>query len=103
MYWNSNDPEILREYIEADKIKQQRRCDDAWLYGIHVKQAIESSICNAFLGKGQKPMEYPEKPIDVLKEKRDAEKAEEKARQDAEHERLRLVMLLDRVKEERAR
>lgn len=99
MYWNSNDPEILREYIEADKIKQQRKCDDAWLYGIHVKQAIESSICNAFLSKGQKPMEYPEKPIDVLKEKRDAEKA----RQEAEHERLRLVMLLDRVKEERAR
>ena len=48
-------------------------------------------------------MEYPEKPIDLLKEKQSAEEAEEKARQEAEHERLRLVMLLDRVKEDRAR
>lgn len=48
-------------------------------------------------------MEYPKKPFDLLKEKQDTEEAEEKARQEAEHERLRLVMLLDRVKEERAR
>lgn len=103
LYWGSNDPEILREYIEADKIKQQRQCDNAWLFGGYVKQAIESSIGNAFLGKGQKPVVYPEKPIDLLKEKQSAEQAEELKRKEAENERLRLVMLLDRVREERRR
>lgn len=83
LYWNSNDPEILREYIEADKLRQERMNNEAWLHGAYVAHAISATIGNAFLKKGAKPAEYPQQPIEIIKrEKTEAEK-EKQEEQDA--------------------
>lgn len=98
MYWHSNDPEILREYVEADKLRQKRKDVEAWMQGVYIKKAIESSIGNAFIQKGAQPIEYPEHPLSYEEQ----EKTEQQKQDEAEQERLRLVALLDSVRLSRA-
>lgn len=98
LYWHSNDPEILREYVEADKLRQKRKDIEAWMQGAYIKKAIESSIGNAFLEKGAQPIEYPEHPLSY----EPPEKTEKEKQDEAERERLRLVAYLDGVRVSRA-
>ena len=93
LYWHSNDPEVLRGFVEADKLRQKRKDIEAWMQGAYIKKAIESSIGNAFLKQGVQPIEYPEHPLSY----EEPEKTEQQKQDEAERERLRLVALLDSV------
>ena len=61
-YWYG-DVHMARAFYEADRIRQKRMNDEAWLYGAYVCRAIESTICNAFRKKGSQPVSYPKEPI----------------------------------------
>ena len=60
-YWYA-DPLMVRAFYKADKLRRERIDLEAWLHGVYVREAIASSIGNAFLAKGKKPVEYPESP-----------------------------------------
>lgn len=83
LYWGSNDPEILREYIEADKNRQERDNNNAWLYGAYFAKSIEATIGNAFRTKGSQPAKYPAEPIQIIKRDAEQEKSEKQEEQEA--------------------
>ena len=74
-YWHG-DPLMVGAFYKAEKLRQERMDAEAWLQGAYFKQAIESSIGNAFLAKGQTPAKYPERPY-LAEEKEKAKQTEE--------------------------
>lgn len=69
-YWNSNDPQILREYIEADRLRQERQNAEAWLQGMYFFTALSTALANFGAQKGTQPKQYPEKPFEISKPKK---------------------------------
>lgn len=66
---------MVRAFLEADKQRQVRKNQDAWLQGAYFLKALDAVVGNAFRKKGDKPAEYPQEPIELkLDEKRTAEK-----------------------------
>ena len=61
-YWYG-DVHMARAFYKADKIRQKRMNDEAWLYGAYVAKALEATICNAFRKSGTPPLTYPKEPI----------------------------------------
>ena len=66
-YW-FEDPWIAKTFREADKLRQARINEEAWLNGVYVAMAISGTIGNAFRETGAPKMEYPQEPY-PLKEK----------------------------------
>lgn len=88
-YWHG-DVSLTRTFIEADKIRQRRKNEDAWLQGMYIYDALArvSPIFRAFAPRGTKASPYPTKPYDLDgKEKTKADKA-----QAEENERLKAVL-----------
>lgn len=54
-------------------MEQKRDYDNfiAYLNGIYVREALVSTVGNMFLGKGKKPYEYPDKPIELSGKERE--------------------------------
>lgn len=63
-YWYG-DPLMVRAFYKADQLRQKRINDEAWLYGAYVYRAIEATVGNMNRKKGAKPIEYPQKPIEL--------------------------------------
>ncbi len=66
---------MVRAFLEADKQRQIRKNQDAWLQGAYFLKALDAIVGNAFRQKGQTPAEYPKEPIEL---NLDIEKAGEK-------------------------
>lgn len=83
-YWYG-DPLMVRAFYKAEQLRQQRVNDEAWLKGAYVYRAMQAalSVSEFFRGKGQRPDEYPKKPIalnaaeetEVDKEQREEQEA----------------------------
>lgn len=67
VFWHLT-PKTIQVYFEADKIRQQRFDEFAWLVGFYVKQAVSSTPLTAVavlaekLNANKLP-KYPEKPV----------------------------------------
>ena len=90
-YWYG-DPLMVRVFWKANKLRQKREDEMAWLHGLYMQRALLSTV-----GKDQ-PFMYPEIPI---MEEQEKERAEERRAKEAERERIRLVAYLNRVMETR--
>lgn len=68
-YWYG-DVCMARAYAEADKERQRRLDEEAWLKGAYVYRAVSAalSVSEFFRGKGQKPLQYPKEPLTYKKE-----------------------------------
>lgn len=67
-------PHIIKLYAEAHE-KQMEELDAMYYrLGIYGCESIASTIGNAFVGKGHKPHEYPEKPFGFPKPLTEKEK-----------------------------
>ena len=75
LYWYG-DVWLVGAYREADRIRQERTNETAWLNGVYIGAAINSTIGNAFREKGKSKAEYPEKPIPLRKNERGPEDEE---------------------------
>lgn len=84
-YWHG-DTRLVRFYREADRLRQKREDQAAWLHGLYVARAIDSTICNAF--REEEREEYPDMPLTF-------ETAEDRAAREAEKEKARLVAFLN--------
>ena len=64
-YWYG-DPLMVRAFYKAEKLRQQRINDEAWLHGAYVLRALDATVGNMMRNKGAKPAEYPRKPIELF-------------------------------------
>lgn len=81
-YWY-DDPLMVRAFYKADKLRRERMDEEAWLHGVYICAAIDSTIGNAFRKNGD-PAEYPKEPITITeKRKNDEAHAREKQEKEA--------------------
>lgn len=80
-YWYG-DPLMVRAFYKAHKLRQQLVNEEAWLNGVYVYRALDSTVGNMFRKKGAKPSEYPQKPIEINAEEETEE--EKKDREEKE-------------------
>jgi len=63
-----DDPWLVKAYREADKLKQKRFNDEAWLQGMYVYDAVSIVHYNFNKKKGAKAINYPKQPYDFFAE-----------------------------------
>lgn len=58
-------PHIVNLHLKGHKEKIILRDDEMWRFGIYIREALKSTVCNGFVwkGKGQQPDEYPKEPF----------------------------------------
>lgn len=93
-YWYG-DPFLVKAYLTADRIRQERENASAWWQGAYIYNALTAalSVSEFFRGKGQKPQRYPAQPYDI-RPKTDVDKQVAEAKK-AENERLRVIAYFD--------
>ena len=96
-YWYG-DPLLVRDYLQAEVYRRKRENYNMWLGGLYMREAIMSSIGNAFLGKGTPPYEYMEKPIPMDEEEIEAKRAEDEARE-VEQAEMYMRLLVEQGKD----
>lgn len=81
-YWYG-DPLMVRAFYKADKLRQERIDEEAWLNGLYITNALEATVGNAFRKKGQTPFEYPKEPF-LLTEKKEKQKEQDEREKEKE-------------------
>ena len=89
-YWRG-DPLLVRDYLHAEEYRRDRENYNMWFAGIYMREAIMSSIGNAFVDKGHPPYEYLDKPIPI---KPDEVEAAKEAQEEKEIEAAEMYMKL---------
>lgn len=66
LYWRE-EPQIVKAYRKAYKLKQERIEYELWKQGMYYYEALldASPILHAFAKKGTKPRPYPSKPYGI--------------------------------------
>lgn len=76
-----DDPNLFSSYrtFYINKHKKQSEIDNnnAWLFGLYTHNALNVSLSNMFVGKGEQPNTYIDKPIDFSNEKTKYEREKE--------------------------
>lgn len=88
-YWYG-DVRMTLAFIEADKLRQKRHNEEAWLQGMYFYDALAkvSPILRAFAKNGTKAQPYPKQPYGVeTKQKSPAEREKSE-----ENERLKALL-----------
>ena len=64
LFWHLN-PAKLKYFFLAQKKRRQAEDERDYLLGLYVREALRSTVCNAFLWKrkGAAPDQYPAKPF----------------------------------------
>ena len=76
-YWYG-DPWMVRDYLKADEFRREKANYDAWLHGLYVASAIDSTVGNAFRKEHSQPSEYPDKPFPLFESEEEEEEREQK-------------------------
>lgn len=86
LFWEM-DCELVKDYREAFKIRQQQQNYAAWLQGLYVYEAIcdVSPILQAFAKRGTKPRAYSEKPYELTPARPDKNDMERKMKRGVAH------------------
>lgn len=87
LYWDG-DPDAVKPFREADKIRQKRANTEAWIQGMYVYDAVARVaplFRTNFSRKSIRPKAepYPEEPYDIFGEKK-REEERRRAQEDAE-------------------
>ena len=90
-YWHG-DPWLIRQYYEAEKLRQKRLDAQAWLQGAYIYDALAriAPLLQAFPAKGAKVQEYPPKSYSVTRD-------EEQRAMDEEQEALRARIYMENM------
>ena len=95
-YWYG-DVRMVEAFREADRFRQRRENENAWLLGIYVKNAIDSSIGNAFREKGSQPIKYPAEPYGT-KEFEEKQSKKRQQQREANEEAFALAYMTNMVR-----
>lgn len=85
-YW-FGDVWMVRAFHKAEKMRQMQMDNAAWLTGLYVKAALESTVCNMFSGKSAEKAKYPELPL-MYEQQQKEQKSKELEEQEAAKARL---------------
>lgn len=87
-YWN-DDPGLVRFYVKAHELRNDRKNQEMWLQGLYVYAAIMdvSPILHAFAKRGTKAEPYMSEPLPVTANAIKRQREEEKAKTHMESER----------------
>lgn len=55
------------DYIKADRYRQERLNDIAWLNGAYIARALAATVGNMFIKDKRDAIEYPSTPIPIFK------------------------------------
>lgn len=80
-YWYG-DPLMVRAFYKAEQLRQQRMNEEAWLFGSYTYRALDSTVGNMMREKGAIPSEYPEKPVELVKQEETEVKKENREEQE---------------------
>ena len=84
LFWDG-DCDAVKGFIEADKLKQKRADEEAWLHGLYVYEAIGALAPILRLSnKREKAQPYPKEPYSFKDEEKEAKIAAEKERNAAD-------------------
>ena len=94
-YWYG-DPIMVRAFLKADRLRQERANEAAWLTGLYTYRALAVIASNVFSGKNAGTKEtYPERPLALGKEAdRQKEKTEEQEEQEAAFARAYMIQMM---------
>ena len=89
-FWEQ-DPELVKYYREAWKLKREMRNQDLWLQGAYIYEAIldASPVLHAFAKKGTKAIPYRDSPYEIYS-KRTVK--EEKTREEKNDNKAKAMM-----------
>ena len=89
LYWRE-EPQIVKAYRKAYKLKQERIEYELWKQGMYYYEALldASPILHAFAKKGTKPRPYPSKPYGIEEYEKENQTKEDKQKK-IENERLK--------------
>lgn len=96
-YWHG-DPLLVRDYLKAEEYRRKRENYNLWLGGLYMREAIMSSIGNAFIDKGSPRYEYLDKPIPIDEEEKEEAKREAEEREIAQAE-MYMQLLVEQGKD----
>ena len=76
-FWN-DDPMLAKYYRDAEKLRSERKNNDAWLQGMYIYDAVSTVIYNVWCRGKSQPQKYAEKPylFDAKKSKEEREQEE---------------------------
>ena len=91
-FWNGS-PHLVKYYREAHRLKTEEQNQMAWLTGLYIKSALDSSlsVSEFFRPKGSKVIQYIEKPLDLFG------KTEEEKKREAIKERQKAVEYFNKL------
>ncbi|MBR0144330.1 MAG: hypothetical protein IJM21_09180 [Clostridia bacterium] len=90
-YWNGS-PHLAKVYRAAHRLKAEEENQKAWLQGLYIKSALDSSLSALFGKRGNRGTGYLEKPLELF------EKSEKEKKRDALRERRRIVEALEKMR-----
>ena len=96
-YWHG-DPLLVRDYLRAEEYRRSADNYHLWLGGLYMREAIMSSIGNAFVEKGSPPYEYMDKPIPMGEDEIKAAR-EEQERKEVEQAEAYMKLLVAQGKD----
>lgn len=96
-YWHG-DVTMVQIFAEAERLRQQRQNNQAWLQGRYIYDALlcVAPVLQAFAAKGTKPTPYIEQPYEIAAaQKEDVAPAKSKE----EQERLQAKIYMEQMAE----
>lgn len=88
-YWEG-DCALPRFYRKAEKIRVEKRNQEAWLHGMYFLSALNASVGNLFRKKSTSPIKYMEAPLPLFAKEAKPESEQERAER---FERIKRKML----------
>lgn len=97
-YWHG-DVWLVEDFIKADKERQKRQNQEAWLQGLYIYDAMSCALANAFKKKSEQPAKYPEEPYQLFKDdlEEDIRLTEQQREEQEEQERLQARLYMQQM------
>ena len=68
VFWE-DDSDMVNVYIEKARLERDEFNNRSWVQGMYVHQALQSVLGTMFGKKNSKPVEYPQEPLPLYKQK----------------------------------
>lgn len=93
-YWYGDaDWRILKSYLDADRLRQERMNQKAWWFGQYTYDALCVALGNAFRERGKPAERYHQKPYDLGGAAAEETEKEREKREEWEALQAKLYML----------
>ena len=93
-FWNC-DPRLYEAYREKDRIEKEKENERLWLLGLYVYQSILLTAPRLNSIQPKEPIEYPNKPIDLMLRNESEEEEEREMTKEEVQASPKYIRILD--------